>query len=251
MIYAEEKIEKYLDDPEEKEAEKYIESLRQKDGIFSIGNVDIDVANVVKRRFLCDPLKCKNTDKCRKKDNSCCTDHGVMASKKEKKAILKLFSKYKKDLYEVMSPKFNPKKMFTRDDGYEGVDYTINKNTLGSCGLSFHDPEGRIRCVIEHICRKNKLNTLEYKPMWCYMWPMALISHGDGRFFITIYCEETRKVFDIEKDEVNFKCVNEQEENDPPFFEFAESVMVHIFGRGFYEELENYASRYFEYKKVG
>jgi len=251
MIFEESKLKKYLDDPVQKAADEYYRQLLDKDEIISIGSVDIDAVNIVKRRFSCDPLKCRNLKKCRKKDDSCCSDHGVMASESEKRAMIKLISDYRDDVKEVMSPKFSVKKIFTPDDDYEGVDYTINKNTLGSCGLSFHDAEGRIRCVIEHICRKNGLYALDYKPMWCYMWPMSFIRHSKDRFLLTVYCMETRKIFRLAKSEVNFSCMTSQDDNDPPFYRDSKEVIEHIFGSQFYEKLAEAAENHMELVRAG
>ena len=148
MIISEKEAKKFLDDPNFSQAGKYVEELESTGDIYSIGNIDIDARNIIKRTFSCDPVKCANHEKCRKKDDSCCTDHDVMCSDNEKGQILGLLRKYPEDAAEVMPPSFDPEKIFKPDDDYDGVDHIMKKNTFSACGLSFHTENNEIRCVI-------------------------------------------------------------------------------------------------------
>ncbi|MFP4467196.1 MAG: DUF3109 family protein [Candidatus Goldiibacteriota bacterium] len=243
MKIDEEKMVNFIDDGNKKAALRFVKELEDRGELFRAGDVDIDMRNIIKRRFACEPLRCINKKNCRKKDDSCCSDHGVMTTPEETKNIMKLMKKYRKEAAEIMPPSFRPEKGFTPDESYEGMSHTIKKNNKGSCYFSFHDPHGRILCVIEHLCRQKKLNSLAYKPVWCYMWPMAFLKYAKDRYLLTVYCMDTKEIFRMTKSEVKFDCVNNPDKQGPRFYEAEKRVIEHVFGKKFYRLIDDEARK--------
>ena len=96
---------------------KYVEHLRKENGLLQLGAVDVDVAQIVRRRFECDAQRCIQwSGQTPLVDRSCCCRYGVPVSSRDRDLVLEKLDEVRLNLpdeHRLQDPSNDP---FVEDD---------------------------------------------------------------------------------------------------------------------------------------
>lgn len=233
--------------------DRYVEVLRERGGLLSIGEVDVDVEQLVERRFLCDRHRCIQwrPHKSRKHaealiDHSCCSHYDVPVSKYDRVKLMEVLPLVKKRLAKD-HPLNQGGEPFALDDEFQTV---MNVGEQGTCQFVLYE-EGLTTCAVHKTCLEEGLPVWEHKPVGCSMWPLAVIDYadddGNDRFLLTTYGSATNGLFaDGESrlsDEDHFACLVDDHEDYEPLYKSCTGILEHLFGAAFVKELDQRATK--------
>jgi len=223
-----------------------------------IEGVVVDLGNILGRRFLCDGLCCL-----RMRDPSCssgwqvpatgdcCQEPWVPLSIEEQERI----AKYLEGILPYMAPEardFVEAQLARRKESKaafcrpvrsrDGRDLGVAALRLirRNCIFRVLEREGkkwRVRCAIHSYCLAKGLTLWEVKPLYCWLWPLALVPLYDGRFLLTVHTRENYQFTQEPKARVTMPCLDFPSPNGPWLYQAFASELKHIFGEGFYEKL--------------
>jgi hypothetical protein len=220
---------------------KYVEMLRRQGQLLSLDDVDIDVPQIVRRHFLCDAQRCIQwTGTTPLVDRSCCCRYDVPLTARDREVVLRHLDRVRPLLSagaRLLDPQEDP---FETDDDY-GAEM-VHDNSLGGCQFNLYI-EGRARCAIHLAALRHGASPPAWKPIACSLWPLAVSAYsddGDERLLLTIYCEETRDLFDGD-DEEPFACLVDQDPKHPRLYQSERSVLEYLFGASFWRRLDHEA----------
>ncbi len=228
---------------------KYVEHLRKENGLLQLGAVDVDVAQIVRRRFECDAQRCIQwSGQTPLVDRSCCCRYGVPVSSRDRDLVLEKLDEVRLNLpdeHRLQDPSNDP---FVEDDDF-GYDM-VNDNPLGGCQFNQYE-DGQMRCAIHKTALKHGENPCHWKPFACSLWPLAINQYDDDgpeRFLLTIYCDETDDLFDA-IDEDDFSCIVDQDPEYPRLYVSERQTLEFFFGEEWWAELDAAASKLLKGKK--
>lgn len=228
--------------------DRYVDILRTRGALLSIGEVDVDVDELVHRRFLCDRHRCIQWGPKREGrdwraliDNSCCSHYDVPVSKLDRKRVLEILPKVKKRLRKD-HPLNQGEELFAIDDEFNQV---MSVGEQGTCQFVLYE-DGLTTCAIHKTCLEEGLDVATYKPVGCQLWPLAVIDYegdeGEERYLVTTYTSGTKGLFaDAESrqsDDNHFACLVDDDDEYEPLYKSCSEILSHLFGAPFYAELD-------------
>jgi hypothetical protein len=247
----------YLADFGTAPVQRYVKVQKQRGRIISIGNVDVDIEQVVERTFLCDRHRCiqwtpheKKSDARPLIDNSCCSRYTVPVTDWDRDKLAEILPLVRKRL-----DKNHPLNVDQAEPPYEiGEDYSfaMRERENGACQFVLYD-KGRTACAIHKTCLEEGLSPWEFKPLGCSLWPLALLDFedddGNERILLTIYGNATEGLFDREDDddlpsEDFFACLVDKAPEYDPMYRACQGVIVHTLGADFYRQLDKKAQQH-------
>jgi hypothetical protein len=235
---------------------RYVDIQRERGRLIAIGNVDVDIEQLIDRRFLCDRHRCIQWTPHERKadakpiiDNSCCARYLVPVTDWDRRKVAEILPLVRKRL-----DKNHPLVTDDAEPPYE-VDeefaFLMRDQPNGACQFVLYE-KGLTSCAIHKTCLEEGLDPWEFKPLGCSLWPLALVDYDDDgkeRFLLTIYSDATAGMF-IEadegehQDESHFACLVDQDASYEPLYRSCEGVLSHALGAPFYKELDQKAKKY-------
>jgi hypothetical protein len=246
-----ETVRTFLEELEWSTTKKYVEMLDRTGDLLRIGRVDVDAAQIVARRFLCDARRCIHWAGDRPLvDRSCCCRYGVPVTTRDRQRVLEHLDPVRENLppeHRLQDPGAEP---FEMDDDY-GYDM-VNDNPLGGCQFNLYIDK-RCRCAIHKTALEHGEHPSDWKPLACSLWPMALNDYddddGEDRFLLTVYCEATDDLFD-QTDEEPFACIVDQDPSYERLYKAERPVLEYLFGKKWWRELNAAAKKYLKRKQA-
>jgi hypothetical protein len=236
-------IRPFLDEIEWSVSKKYVELLRGRGELLSLGDVDVDVPQIIRRHFLCDARRCIEwVDGRPLVDRSCCCRYDVPLTARDREVVLRHLEEARAELppeSRLLDPAAEP---FEPDEDYGWE--MVHDNPLGGCQFNLY-VDGRCRCALHLSALGQRANPHDYKPLACSLWPLAVSSYdddGDDRLLVTVYCSETGHLFDGADDEP-FACIVDQDESYPRLYQAERSTLEYIFGAAWWRKLDSAARR--------
>ena len=235
---------------------RYVEIQRGRGHLIPIGDVDVDLEQLVGRTFLCDRHRCiqwtphdKKADARPIIDNSCCSRYTVPVTDLDRRKLTEILPQVKKRLernHPLVTDDDVPP--FQIDD--EDFSLVMNEFESGACQFVLYEA-GLTTCAIHKTCLEEGLDVWEYKPLGCSLWPLALVDYevdGKQRYFLTIYSSATKNLFESGEDDANedgnFACLVDQDEKYQPLYQSCEGILKFALGAAFYQKLERAARDY-------
>jgi hypothetical protein len=261
-------LREYVRDLGKPPVKRYVEVQRARGHLFAIGNIDVDIDQLVDRTFLCDRHRCiqwaphdKLADAQPLIDHSCCSRYTVPVTLDDRGKLAEILPLVRKRL-----AKDHP---LNEDDAappYElQPDYSLamreqpgppfDRGTLSSgttCQFVLYE-KGLTTCAIHKTCLEEGLSPWEYKPLGCSLWPLAILDYEDDdgkeRLLLTVYARATSGLFDDEgdddsNDETEFACLLDRSPDYAPLYRETEGILKQAFGAEFYKKLDSQARKY-------
>jgi hypothetical protein len=232
---------------------RYVEIQRQRGQVLALGNVDIDLEQLVERTFLCDRHRCIQWTPHERKadarpliDNSCCARYTVPVTDLDRTRLAEILPLVRQRLaptHPLVVDEAAPP--YALDEEYAAI---MHEQEGGACQFVIYEG-GMTHCAIHRTCLEEGLEVWTYKPLGCSLWPLALVDYdddGEERFLLTVYARATAGLFveqgDGEKnDEAHFACLVDRDPAYEPLYQSMEGVLTHTLGADFYKKLDRHA----------
>jgi len=235
---------------------RYVDIQRERGKLIVVGNVDVDVEQMLERKFLCDRHRCiqwrphqkKNDDPQPIIDNSCCSRYQVPVTDWDRVKLAEILPQVRERL-----DKSHPLVVDHGEPPYE-VDeeftFLMKDQPNGACQFVLYE-DGLTSCAIHKTCLEEKLDPWHYKPLGCSLWPAALVDYENDdkeeRFLLTAYVDATAGIF-IESEsngntEGDFACLVDQDASYEPLYRSMEGIITYILGAPFYKKLDREARK--------
>ncbi|HEY3359353.1 MAG TPA: DUF3109 family protein [Polyangia bacterium] len=219
---------------------RYVALLRERGHLLTIGDIDVDIDQLVTRRFACDCKKCILwRGDAVLVDRSCCARYRIEMTRADRvhlAAVLPLVRKRLPAEHSLQDPDEIP---YAIDEDYR---MTMNEDERGVCPFVLYRG-GLSQCAIHRTCLEEGLDPWTYKPLSCSLWPVASVEYQAGpgrRTLITSYGHETRWLFSDEEQD-HCACLLDQHPSCPPLYEAQAEILTRIFGAGFMARLRTAA----------
>jgi hypothetical protein len=236
---------------------RYVDVQRERQRMLAIDNVDVDLEQLVERRFLCDRHRCIQWTPHERKadarpliDNSCCSRYRVPVTDLDRRKLAEILPQVRRRL-----PAHHPLNVDEAAPPYEldeDYQFVMREQAIGSCQFAVYE-RGQTHCAIHRTCLEEGLPVWDYKPIGCSLWPLALVEYereDERRYLLTAYVQATAALFEGGEDETNdeagFACLVDQDEGYEPLFRSSEGILTHFLGPGFYKKLERAAERHLQ-----
>jgi hypothetical protein len=231
---------------------RYVDIQRERGKLLAIGNVDVDLEQMLERKFLCDRHRCiqwkphgkKSEDPKPIIDNSCCSRYQVPVTDWDRVKLAEILPKVRKRL-----AKSHPLVMDHAEPPYE-IDeeftFLMKDQPNGACQFVLYE-EGLTTCAVHKTCLEEKLDPWHYKPIGCSLWPASLVDYENDdkqeRYLLTAYVDATAGIF-IESEsngntEDDFACLVDQDESYEPLYKSMEGVLTYVLGAKFWKRLDH------------
>jgi hypothetical protein len=234
---------------------RYVDIQRERRKIIAIGNIDVDIEQMVQRTFLCDRHRCIQWTPHEKKsqarpliDNSCCSRYDVPVTDLDRRKLAEILPRVRKRLaknHPLVEDQATPP--YDIDDDFA---FVMREQEGGACQFVLYE-QGQTTCAIHKTCLEEKLPVWEYKPLGCSLWPVALVDFDDDgqeRFLLTIYARATSGIFDESgedhADESHFACLVDQDPKYDPIYKSVEGILSFTLGTDWYKQLDKQAQKY-------
>jgi len=234
---------------------RYVDIQRERGRIIAIDNVDVDIEQLVERRFLCDRHRCiqwtpheRKADARALIDNSCCSRYLVPVTDLDRRKLAEILPRVRKRLA--------PEHPLNADDAAPPYDidedfaFVMREQAGGACQFVLYE-RGLTTCAIHKTCLEEGLDVWEYKPLGCSLWPLALVDYDDDgaqRYLLTIYARATAGLFEAKNedsdDEAHFACLVDQDPKYDPLYVSMEGILTYALGAPFYKKLDKQARNY-------
>lgn len=236
---------------------RYVDIQRERGRILSIDKVDVDLEQVVERRFLCDRHRCIQWTPHEKKadarpliDNSCCSHYSVPVADMDRKKLQEILPLVRKRLRKDHPLNEEPEEPpYHLDNDYS---FAMNEFDSGACQFVLYE-KGLTTCAIHKTCLEEGLDVWEYKPIGCSLWPLALVDYDDDgkeRLLMTAYTAPTANLFDdkteeeAQEDEGHFACLVDNDPDYEPLYRSTEGIITYLLGEAFYRKLDAQAQKH-------
>jgi hypothetical protein len=236
-------------------ARRYVDVQRARGRMLEIGNVDVDLEQLVERPFLCDRHRCIHWSPHQQRrearpliDNSCCSRYRVPVTDLDRTKLAEILPLVRKRL-----PSSHPLNVdqaappYDLEDDYQ---FVMRERENGACQFVLYD-KGETFCAIHRTCLEEGLPVWEYKPLGCSLWPLALVDYerdDEPRYLLTAYVRATAAIFESGEDETNdeagFACLVDQDPSYEPLYQASEGILTFTLGRDFYQRLDRHARRH-------
>ncbi len=246
----------YVKDLGKPPVKRYVEVQKTRGRLISIGNIDVDIDNLIERTFLCDRHRCIQWTPHEKKadarpiiDNSCCSRYTVPVTDLDRERVEEILPLVKKRL-----EKNHPLIVSPDEPAYElqeDYSFAMRERESGACQFVLYE-KGLTTCAIHKTCLEEGLDPWVYKPLGCSLWPLAILDYEDDdgkeRLLLTIYSNTTEALFDNEaEDDSNgesvFACLVDKDPSYDPMYRACRGVIVQTFGDEFYRKLDQQAQK--------
>jgi hypothetical protein len=235
--------------------QRYAEIQRARGALWSHGDVDVDIEQLIDRPFLCDRHRCiqwtphdKKKDARPLIDRSCCSRYAVPVTDMDRRKLDQILPLVKKRL-DRQHPLVVDGDLPAYEIDDDDYSFVMREQGRNVCQFVLYE-EGRTTCAIHKTCLEEKLPVWEYKPVGCSLWPVALVDYeqdGKTRYLLTVYGAATKGIFDsegiAEDDEEHFACLLDKDDDYEPLYKSVEGILTHILGPDFYKKLDRFAKK--------
>lgn len=111
--------------------------------------------------------------------------------------------------------------------------------------------QGQVRCAIHAYAAQAGVSYLEVKPVDCWFWPLALVPLYTGQFLLTVHTEDTRHFTEESESYANKRCLTEPISGAPSIYQSFQRELVYVFGQEWYDSLTACAAPYHELAAKG
>jgi hypothetical protein len=244
----------HTEDLNQQPIERYVELQRSIGRLWAIGKVDVDVDNLVERRFLCDRHRCIQWTPHEKRDNakplidrSCCSSYTVPITESDRKKVEEILPLVRKRLaknHTLNTDETEP--FYDIDDDFS---MHLRETEKGTCEFVLYE-KGQTTCAVHKTCLEEGLDVWDYKPIGCSLWPVALVDYddnGDTRYLLTAYTQNTSGLFEgseDDEDEERFACIVDDAPEYAPLYKEQEGILRFLLGDKFYIDLDRKATQH-------
>ena len=234
--------------------ERYVELQRSIGRLMSIGKVDVDVDQIIERRFLCDRHRCiqwtphKTMDTAKPLiDRSCCSSYTVPITESDRKKVEEILPLVRKRLAANHALRLDENEPFYDID--DDFSMHLRETDKGTCEFVLYE-QGQTTCAVHKTCLEEGLDVWDYKPIGCSLWPVALVDYeedGKTRYLLTAYTTETAGLFegsDDDEDEDKFACIVDDSPDYAPLYKGQEGILRFLLGDQFYKDLDARATKH-------
>ena len=236
----------------------YIDQLREDDLLLDLDNVAVDIDQLFFRTFQCNTqwcVRCGKEDGIKQYKGSCCTDLEVNITPVEKKRLVELAGLADRQLDLADDDPVGKIVERVNSDQFteitDGGELAFKHLRSTRCSMSWIDDDGILRCGINTMAERLKVNLTDYKPEPCFLFPLHYVEHAPGRYFVTVICKETYTWIGADKYVTKLRCLRKPEPGSPPAFTFLEHELTYCFGKDFYHQLETASRHYLDDPKSG
>jgi hypothetical protein len=226
---------------------QYIETLRKRGEIIEIGNVLVDAANLVRRRFLCDTRLCLRVEQREGRPHyfgSCCTDLLVEITPPEQERLVPLAQAYLKKVSNgpkalvALARTIVDRDFVTHTSKNEPVlaDHPTNR-----CILSFIPGPGRLWCGVNGMAYALKRPVRDHKPDACFAYPLHYVDFAPDRWLLTTVGRKNYRMLGAWKEAALMPCLESPRADAPPAYVFLRREIEHLWGADFWQELDRQA----------
>lgn len=228
----------------------YFREKKQRGELERIGDVWVDVPNVVDRVFTCEPATCSPGHR-RRGQESCCAEFQVELTKREIGVLEEHFDGIARFLAK-RDPDWKQKRPAVDDVVVpaEGNPFQrVFAKRKRRCAMSFLDERGAIACGVHGYALERGLDVHAVKPKLCFLFPLLVQDLGDGSWMITVIDDENSGLVGFTSFE-SLPCLWGKKtfgpegivaSGAPPFYDDHRSTLTHLFGRGFMKGLDEVA----------
>jgi hypothetical protein len=249
-----------------------------------IGEIIIDVKNILLRPYACDGAHCLSTQSLPNhlEDygftfynevaayGDCCRGPIVFISQEERQRIA--------EHLEGIVPHMSQEgqfivKEYLRQRGHEKKHEAFAESARGILGvkqgqeldfakmhtvwgdqcifrtLHHNGVQGQVRCAIHAYATQAGLSYLEVKPVDCWFWPLALVPLYTGQFLLTVHTEATRHFTEESESYAKKRCLTEPIPGAPYIYQSFQKELVYVFGQEWFDTLVKCALQY--HQRVG
>ncbi len=225
----------------------YFRSKRSRGELARIGDVWVDVPNVVERVFTCDPGTCSPGHR-RRGQESCCAEFQVDLTKKEIGVLAEHFAGISRFLdkrdadWRARAPGLDDVVVPAEGNPFQRV-FAKRKRR---CAMSFLDERGAIACGVHGYALEQGLDVHAVKPKLCFLFPLLVQDLQDGTWMITVLDEENSGLVGFTSFETlpclwGEKTFGAVAEGGRPFYDDHRRTLTHLFGRAFMRALDEVA----------
>ena len=225
----------------------YIQKLREAEGVFEIGNVLVDRAQLIDRRFLCDSLHCMRYVPSRKRYRGCCcTDLEVDLTPNELLAMRRCCSRYlASDGADAERPEYRIARRVLeteewQDANYRGEPYLTHSREK-VCSMGYIARDGRLLCGLNAMAEALGEPVARWKPATCYVFPLHYVEYRPGHYLLTVVCGENHEYIDAAEEIGRLACLKKPQTEAPPAYVALRGEIEWLFGAPFYEKLRQLA----------
>jgi hypothetical protein len=237
-------VQRFLEELEWDSTQNYVERLREGGDLLQLDAVDVDIPQIVLRHFVCDARRCIQWAGERPLlDMGCCCRYEVPLTARDRRVVREKLPALRPQLpagHRLRDPDADPFACNEDDFGFK----MVHDNPLGGCQFNLYR-EGRCRCALHSAALAAGEDPLDWKPLACSLWPLALNAHtvsGKERYLLTIYCDQTSQLFDDSEDDP-FACLVDQDPGHPRVYQSERAVLEHLFGPKWWHDLDRAAGR--------
>jgi hypothetical protein len=227
----------------------HVEKLRARSELLILGNIAVDIPNLIERRFACDTRHCVRITKRNGRrwfGNSCCTDLVVEIAAPERERLEQLARDYRRRVRR--GPKALRKiaeKVLDGDAFAETVrdEPILNDRRTNRCIMSYLDGGKVLRCSINTMVDALDYRIEDFKPDPCFMYPIHYVDYEPDQWFLTVVNRENYKALDAAKEAATMPCLNRPIRTAPPAYISLRRELEHLWGKAFWRELDQAARR--------
>ena len=255
----------HTDDLEQQPLDRYVTLQRSIGRLMAIGKVDVDVDQLIERRFLCDRHRCIQWTPHERKadarpliDRSCCSTYDVAITESDRQKVEEILPLVRRRLARSHPLHDGTEPFYDIEDDFS---LRLRETDRGTCEFVLYEA-GRTTCAIHKTCLEEKLDVWEYKPIACSLWPLAIVDYeADGpgaphtRHLVTAYTNATAGLFEQTADdsedegEERFACLVDDAAEYEPLYQAQEGVLRYVLGDAFYDELDRRARQHLGAKR--
>jgi hypothetical protein len=221
---------------------RYASLLRERGALLTLGTLDVDLDQLVQRRFECDSKKCILwRGQTPLGDRSCCARYRIELTRADRVHLAAVMPLVKRRLprgHALLDPEHVA---YAIEDDYRTI---MREDDRGVCPFVVYDG-GRSQCLIHRTCLEERLDPWTYKPLSCSLWPVATVEYRTGagpRTLVTAYGAESRFLFADEETDPCV-CLIDQRPACPPLFEAQAGILERVFGADLVRRLRVIAAR--------
>lgn len=227
----------------------YLREKQARGELEKIGDVWVDVPNVVRRPFTCDPNTCSPGLRKRGQE-SCCAEFLVEITAGEVKTLARVFDGVSAFLRK-RDPDWARKERSLDDCLAPHADNRFQRSLAKRkrrCTFSFLDDGGAIRCGIHGWALENGVDVHTVKPKLCFLFPLLVQDMQDGTSLLTVIDEENSDLVGFTScDELpclqGERTFGSVDGGAVPFYEDHRSTLKHLFGARFVSALDRIAKQ--------
>lgn len=226
----------------------YFREKKARGELRRVGDVWVDVPNIVERVFTCDPTTCSPGHR-RRGQESCCAEFQVELTAREIGVLEKHFEGISRFLakrdpdWRARNPALDDVIVPSEDNRFQRV-FGKRKRR---CAFSFLDERGAIACGVHGYALEERLDLFAVKPKLCFLFPLLVQDMQDGTWLITVIDEENSGLVGFTSYESlpclwGEKTFGSPAEGARPFYDDHRRTLEHLFGRALVKGLDEIAA---------